>query len=74
MPVGGVVINAVTPPGCARCRRAVARERREITALGAAARSAGGKRCAIISTPAESPPPGGVEGLRDWLGRWQWRG
>jgi arsenite/tail-anchored protein-transporting ATPase len=74
IPVGGIIVNAVTPPGCARCRRALARERREATALGAAARSAGGARCAIISAPAESPPPGGVEGLRDWLRRWQWRG
>ena len=74
IPVGGIVVNAVTPAGCARCRRAVARERREEAALATAARSAVGKRCAMISAPAESPPPGGVEGLRDWLGRWQWRG
>jgi arsenite/tail-anchored protein-transporting ATPase len=72
--VGGIIVNALTPPGCPRCRRAAARERREIAALGAAAGSAVGKRCAMISSPAESPPPGGVEGLRDWLGRWQWRG
>jgi arsenite-transporting ATPase len=74
MPVGGVIVNAVTPPGCARCRRALAREQREVAVLAAAARSAGGTRCAMISAPAESPPPGGVEGLRDWLRRWQWRG
>ena len=74
IPVGAVVVNAVTPPGCARCRRAVARESRERAALAAAARSAVGERCAMISAPAESPPPGGVDGLRDWLGRWQWRG
>jgi arsenite-transporting ATPase len=74
MPLGGVIVNAVTPPGCARCRRAVARERREIAALEAAARSVVGERCAMISAPAESPPPGGVERLMDWLRRWQWRG
>jgi arsenite-transporting ATPase len=73
LPIGGLVVNAVTPPGCARCRRAAAREARETTALHAAARSAAGRRCAIITSPAESPPPGGVEGLRDWLRRWQWR-
>jgi arsenite/tail-anchored protein-transporting ATPase len=72
--VGGVIVNAVTPPSCARCRGAAARERRELAALERTARSAAGKRCAIISTPAESPPPGGVEGLKDWLRRWQWRG
>jgi arsenite/tail-anchored protein-transporting ATPase len=65
--VGGVIVNAVTPPSCARCRGGLA-------ALERTARSAAGKRCAIISTPAESPPPGGVEGLKDWLRRWQWRG
>ncbi len=71
--VGGVLVNAITPPGCARCRAAAARERGELAALEAAARSAAGERCAMISAPAESPPPGGVEGLRDWLRRWQWR-
>jgi arsenite-transporting ATPase len=73
IPVGAVVVNAVTPPGCPRCRRAAARERREMAALETAVRSAVGERCAIISAPAESPPPGGVEGLEDWLRRWQWR-
>jgi len=74
IPIGGVIVNAVTPPGCPRCRRAATRERRETAAVATAARSAAGKRCVIISTPAESPPPGGVEGLRDWLRRWQWHG
>jgi len=73
IPVGAVVVNGVTPADCARCRRAVARERREIAALTVAVRSAAGERCAMISAPAESPPPGGVEGLEDWLRRWQWR-
>jgi arsenite-transporting ATPase len=73
IPVGGLVVNAVTPPGCARCRRAVRREARERTALEAAARSAAGRQCAIITSPAESPPPGGAAGLREWLRRWQWR-
>jgi arsenite-transporting ATPase len=73
IPVGAVLVNAVTPPGCARCRAAVTRERREVAALETAARSAAGERCAMISAPAESPPPGGVAALRDWLRRWQWR-
>jgi arsenite-transporting ATPase len=74
IPVGGLVVNAVTPPGCARCRRVARREARERAALEAAARSAAGRQCAIITSPAESPPPGGAAGLRDWLRRWQWRG
>ena len=73
IPVGAVVVNAVTPFGCARCGRAVARERVELAALERAVRSAAGERCAMISAPADSPPPGGVNGLRDWLRRWQWR-
>jgi len=73
IPVGAVIVNSVTPSGCARCRRTVARERRELAALTAAVRSAAGERCAMILAPAESPPPGGVEGLEDWLRRWQWR-
>ena len=74
IPVGAVVVNAVTPPGCVRCRRTAARESRERVALDKAARSAAARPCAMISAPAESPPPAGVEGLRDWLRRWQWRG
>src|SRR5206468_2947282 len=61
--VGAVMINAVTPDSaarhCPRCRRAAAGERREITALAAAVRSAAGRRYAMISAPVEAPPPGG---------------
>jgi len=70
--VGAVLVNAVTPPGCDRCRRAAATERREITALAAAVRSAGGRRYAMISAPMEAPPPRGVASLARWLRRWRW--
>jgi arsenite/tail-anchored protein-transporting ATPase len=70
--MGALLINAVTPPGCARCRRAAAVEAREIGALAAAVRSAAGRRYAMISAPIEAPPPCGVVGLGRWLRRWRW--
>jgi hypothetical protein len=71
--VGAVLVNTVTPPGCARCRRAAAVEAREIGALGAAVRAAAGRRYAMISAPIEAPPPRGVAGLGQWLRRWRWQ-
>jgi arsenite/tail-anchored protein-transporting ATPase len=70
--VGAVLVNAVTPPGCARCRHAATTEAGEVAALGVAVRAAGGRRYAMISGPAEAPPPRGVERLTHWLRRWQW--
>jgi len=70
--VGALLVNTVTPPGCERCRRAAAVERREIAALTAAVRSGAGRRYAMISAPVEAPPPGGIAGLARWLRRWRW--
>jgi TRC40/GET3/ArsA family transport-energizing ATPase len=70
--VGAVLVNAMTPPGCQRCRSAADAERREIAALATAVRSAGGRRYAMISAPIEAPPPHGVAGLARWLRRWRW--
>ena len=70
--LGALLVNTVTPPDCARCRRAAAVESREIAALVAAVRSAAGRRYAMISAPIEAPPPCGVAGLGQWLGRWRW--
>lgn len=72
--VGAILVNAVTPPDCPRCRRAAAVERREIAALAAAVRPGGGRRYAMIAAPVEAPPPGGVAELARWARRWQWRG
>ncbi|PYQ46625.1 MAG: hypothetical protein DMF77_00170 [Acidobacteria bacterium] len=33
IPVAGLLVNAITPPGCARCRRAAAREEKHVRAL-----------------------------------------
>jgi arsenite-transporting ATPase len=70
--VGALLVNAVTPPDCERCRRAAAVEAREIAALLAAVRSAAGQRYAMISAPVEAPPPCGVASLGRWLRRWRW--
>src|SRR5262249_33262747 len=70
--MGAVLVNAVTPEGCAHCRRAVAVEAREMAALAPAVRSAAGRRYAMISAPIEAPPPGGVAGLGRWLRRGRW--
>jgi arsenite-transporting ATPase len=70
--VGALLVNAVTPPGCGRCRRAVAAERREVAALAVAARKAGGRQYAMLSAPVEAPPPRGVAGLARWVRRWRW--
>ena len=70
--LAALLVNTVTPPDCERCRRAAAVESREIAALVAAVRSAAGRRYAMISAPIEAPPPCGVAGLGQWLGRWRW--
>src|SRR5204863_6026476 len=49
--VGAVLINAVTPPGCARCQRAAAAEAHEIAAVSAAVRAAAGRRYGMIAAP-----------------------
>jgi arsenite-transporting ATPase len=67
IPVSAVVVNATTPAGCPRCRRAAAREREEIRALAAALpRSA-----AFLATPAVAPPPTGPQTLSQWGRTWK---
>jgi arsenite-transporting ATPase len=69
--VSAVVVNAVTPAGCARCRRAVAGETPEIRQLrsGTPGRAAGAEP--ILLAPAAAPPPRGVAGLRAWGRSWR---
>jgi arsenite-transporting ATPase len=66
LPVSAVLVNARTPPGCARCRRLAAREERELVLL----RAALPRTVPIVSTPAAAPPPRGVHALTAWAGRW----
>ncbi len=66
--VGGIVVNALTPPGCPHCRRAATAESRALDALRQARQPP--KRCAIILAPAEAPPPRGAAALSRWRDQW----
>ena len=68
--VSGVVVNALTPKGCSRCRRAADDEARALQALRRALRSPRPRACAIIRAPAEVPPPRGVGALSRWRDAW----
>ena len=65
-----LIVNGITPPGCARCRRTAARERRQLAMFGRSAISKPG-RCPIIVTDAIAPPPKGVASLGKWQGSWR---
>jgi arsenite-transporting ATPase len=60
--VSAVIVNAVTPPGCARCERAAAHEAGWIARLGGRA---------TMLAPAVAPPPRGVPALRSWARAWE---
>jgi arsenite-transporting ATPase len=53
-----VLVNALTPPGCSRCRRAAAEEAKETAQLRRRRRG-----WAMLGAPAVAPPPRGVEAL-----------
>ena len=61
VPVAGLIVNAVTPPGCARCRRAAAREQKDVGRLAAALRR-GSPSAALVVAPLVAPPPRGDAG------------
>jgi anion-transporting ArsA/GET3 family ATPase len=65
-----LIVNGITPPGCARCRRTAARERREIAAFTRAPIWTHAS-CPIILTDAIEPPPKGVASLGAWQGTWR---
>jgi arsenite-transporting ATPase len=63
---GPVLVNALTPPGCARCRRAAKAEAAEVEALRR-------RTPAMLAAPAVAPPPRGARQLlafgRTWASR-----
>jgi arsenite-transporting ATPase len=68
-----VIVNALTPAGCRRCRRTRRLEARALAGL----RPAPGtrrRRWSMISTPALAPPPHGVAGLEGWAHAWELHG
>jgi len=68
--VSAVVVNALTPPGCARCRRIAAAERRVVAALRRDVASQASRHCAIIQAPVVAPPPRGPVALTAWRRSW----
>jgi arsenite-transporting ATPase len=70
VPVGALLVNALTPPGCARCRRDAEREAREIASLRAA-RSTGSAHCTMVFADARAPAPRGAVALVRWSRSWR---
>jgi arsenite-transporting ATPase len=70
IPRRAVIVNGVTRPGCARCTRTAARDRRHIAAF---ARRPAWKRTggAIILTDAIAPPPRRLAALSRWARTWR---
>jgi arsenite/tail-anchored protein-transporting ATPase len=66
IPAGPVLVNALTPAGCDRCRRAARAEAREVEALRR-------RTPAMLTAPAVAPPPRGARDLlafgRTWTPR-----
>ena len=53
-----VLVNALTPPGCSRCRRAARAEAGELARMRRLRRG-----WAMLGAPAVAPPPRGIEAL-----------
>jgi arsenite-transporting ATPase len=68
--VSAVTVNALTSPGCARCRRVAASEMRVVAALRRDVASQASRGCAIIQAPAVAPPPRGPAALAAWRRAW----
>lgn len=64
-----LIVNGVTPPGCARCRRIAARERRHIAAFAASAEWKS-SNTAVVLASAVAPPPRGAATLQNWSSTW----
>jgi arsenite-transporting ATPase len=69
--VDAIVVDGLTPRGCARCRRDAAREKEQIAALRRATRVLPGRRCTMVLAPATVPPPRGPAALVVWSKSWR---
>jgi arsenite-transporting ATPase len=69
IPVGALIVNAITGAGCARCRRRAAEEQRDVAALAGALRRRA-PRAPVVTAPAIAPPPRGLAALRAWGNGW----
>jgi arsenite-transporting ATPase len=73
LPLGGVIVNALTPPGCPRCRAAAEAERRVVGELARDVRATRRGPATILAAPALVPPPRGVAALARWRRNWTTR-
>jgi arsenite-transporting ATPase len=69
--VGALLVNALTPAGCARCRRIAAVERRALGTLRRDVAARAPRGCAIIQASAIAPPPRGPAALAAWGRTWK---
>ena len=60
---GPVLVNALTPPGCARCRRAAAAEAEQLATLRK-------RTLAMLRAQAVAPPPRGATALEEFGRSW----
>jgi arsenite/tail-anchored protein-transporting ATPase len=60
---GPVLVNSLTPPGCARCRRAAAAEEIQVSALRR-------RTPAMLGAPAVAPAPRGARALLAFSRTW----
>jgi arsenite-transporting ATPase len=67
--VPAVLVNALTPPGCSRCKRAAAAERLELDRL-LRARRGEASGCAMLGAPALWPAPRGRRALLEFGKTW----
>ncbi len=66
--LSAVIVNALTPPACARCAARAAVEKKALRRLAASSALAG---CAILAASATAPPPHGAAGLPRWAATWR---
>jgi arsenite-transporting ATPase len=69
MAAPAVLVNALTPPGCARCTRKAAAEAREVEELRATRRGKG-PAWAMLGAPALAQPPLGKKALLEFGRTW----
>jgi arsenite-transporting ATPase len=67
LPVPTLLVNAVTAPACARCRRAAAAEARAIRGFGQ------GGAAPLLLAPDRPAPPRGAAALVEWSAQWRGR-
>jgi arsenite-transporting ATPase len=73
VPTGELIVNALTPPGCARCTSRAEAEREEMDRLLHACGALRRSPCPAIVAPVCAPPPRGAAALRRFGQSWDRR-